>query len=194
MFVRTFSILSLSIVVIFQMAEAKPVCASIEACQNLKIKIEDQIQVLARKNIDTKISAAGFKFVLDTSNPKLGEAYMDPSGLVWGSLAKQNGEIIRMSEDDAESYCEDIGAHLPTEPEFKQLAIYLGRQTASGYSPLIMNSKAELLPELSGTYKSWSASNDRYSDNHLVFYGHTGELIFSFNRSIQLAVRCAMWK
>ena len=41
-----------------------------------------------------------------------------------------DSHAVKFTEQRAESYCKRIGARLPTEAEFNQLALYLGKDTS----------------------------------------------------------------
>lgn len=144
---------------------------------------------------EQRVAKSGAIFTRDTSNPKLGEAYRDPSGLIWSGIISDS-----MNHPDAEKACEYHGARLPTREEFRQLAITLGSYSAQGYSPYIADqysspyiyiadSKTEVLPGLSsnGFWSSSFKSNNFYYA--YVFNGSYGA-VFSDYRGDYNAVRC----
>lgn len=89
-----------------------------------------------------------YKFVRDTSNPALGEAWRDESGLIWGDAVQDmDGQLMRRIQSSefenqarraegkellpvdyqgAKEYCERIGASLPTRDEYESLFYYMG--------------------------------------------------------------------
>ena len=149
-------------------------------------------QKLTGVNGSQRVSITGAVFTRDTSNPALGEAYRDPSGLIWGSVVTTpQGKIEKMTQYDAEKYCKSIGAWLPTREEFEQLAEYLGQGTASaGYDPYLTDGKTEILPGLANRY-FWSASV--YSLSHIlswVFLGGNGYVDYYSRNNVMVAVRC----
>lgn len=83
---------------------------------------------------DQKIAITGAVFTRDRSNPELGEAYQDPSGLVWGSILDKEGKVI--------GNCSARMARLPTLAEFKRLFAYLGWGTDKGYKPYLADGRA----------------------------------------------------
>ncbi|MEK6628388.1 MAG: hypothetical protein AABY53_07160 [Bdellovibrionota bacterium] len=101
---------------------------------------------------DDRISISGAIFKRDHTIREMGEAYRDPSGLIWGSPALDKPErsgyraAINLRQYKAKAYCKSIGARLPTRAEVNRLAIYLGRNTQYGFSPYIVNTKEGLLP------------------------------------------------
>lgn len=100
-----------------------------------------------------RISILDAVFVRDTTNSLIGEAYKDPSGLIWGSLVPQ-----KMNQYDADKYCLSLGARLPTRHEFIRLARFLGNDTTFGYNPyLAKDSSTYLLPGLS-EYWYWTST------------------------------------
>ena len=101
----------------------------------------------------------GAVFTRDTSIPSLGEAFRDPSGLIWGSMVLASGKPNYKTRFDAKIYCQAGGARLPTIEEFLQLANYLGRGTSQGYSPFLSDGKTDFLPGLSETW-FWTNSPD----------------------------------
>ncbi len=112
-----------------------------------------------------RVSKAGAEFNRDVSQPALGEAYRDPSGLIWGNI------INRMNQYDADKYCKAVGARLPTKSEFEQLAKYLGYRTSGGYNPYLADGRSDVLPGLS-QYVFWSSSEGNNSP--VQFEGQDG--------------------
>ena len=147
-------------------------------------------QKLTGVNESQRFSVTGAVFTRDTSNPALGEAYRDPSGLIWGSVVTTpQGKIESMSQYGAEKYCKSIGAWLPTREEFEQLAKYLGQGTANGYDPYLTDGKTEILPGLVN-HIFWSASVFSSSLSlSWLFCGDYGDVV-NGGRSVTLDVRC----
>ena len=155
------------------------------------LDVNSQVEAKARLQELSKVgSSTGAKFTGDTSNPALGEAYKDESGLIWGSAVTADGRISRMSQKNAAKYCNDRGARLPTIEEFMQLAVYLGRGTAHGYSPFLADRKTELLPGLSSGRWFWSSSPMLFGIR--IFNGDNGysEIGLRNNPNFNFAVRC----
>ncbi len=138
---------------------------------------------------DQRMSNIGAIFTRDTSNPALGEAYKDPSGLIWGSIVKsEDWNAIKgrsaINQYDVDTYCKANGARLPTEKEFELLAAYLGKYSEQGYSPFLADGKTDLLPGLS-SYWFWSSSlNQNGPDIALLFNGSDGYMVNGVDRSI----------
>jgi hypothetical protein len=141
------------------------------------------------------------QFVL---NPKkFGEAWEDPSGVVWGDTARdQNGNAIEMTRAKASNYCADIGASLPTREQFEQLAKYLGGErrtffSAGGYPrSYIEGYKPQILPNLTyedkwGTsgYCFWASLYPYDSDEAYFFFGGGGDISW-VEVTDEKAVRC----
>jgi hypothetical protein len=137
---------------------------------------------------EQRISTGGAVFSRDTSNSALGEAYRDPSGLIWGDVVRTNGKITYMSQYDAEDYCKASGARLPTNKEFRQLRIYLSRGIAQGYRPYLPEDKANVLPGLSSD-QFWAWTEPTASILGYGFDGVNGNIIVHV-RNHFLAVRC----
>lgn len=109
-------------------------------------------------------------FVRDTSFPLFGEAYRDPSGLVWSEPSR---DWLGFSK--APGYCKSRGGRLPTAAEFEALARYLGSEGNGGYSTYVYGSKTEIIPDLAdGLF--WTSSYNTEDDNHFMFNGETGDI------------------
>ncbi len=66
-------------------------------------------------------------FERDRSNPKLGEAWKDPKGVIWGDVVTNEDESPKlMTLGGAINYCHSIGAELPDEGHYLYLATSLG--------------------------------------------------------------------
>ncbi len=138
-----------------------------------------------------RVSRTGAVFTRDTSHPELGEAYKDPSGLIWGSIVlAQDGINSRLfNQYEADKYCKEAGARLPTKEEFEQLAKYLGKNTTHLYSPYLSDRKTNLLPGLSH-HGFWSSSVKPDSSDYAVrFDGFYGEIHYNY-RLVVFSVRC----
>lgn len=74
----------------------------------------------------------GAQFIRDFSMPALGEAYRDPSGLIWGEAVKdESDKLLKVSAQQAIAYCENIGFRLPTQLEASRFAEYAGDYLSS---------------------------------------------------------------
>jgi hypothetical protein len=137
-----------------------------------------------------RVSNTGAIFTRDTTIPALGEAYRDPSGLIWGSIVTAEGQVNIMDQYDAEKYCNAINTRLPTREEFEQLAKYLGKGTANGYSPYLADGKTEILPGLS-SHRFWSSSvNPYWHDDAFYFIGTYGYFFWGTRYLGRESVRC----
>lgn len=188
---RILPVILLSLFAVTHSAYAKsPICNTVQECQDMISLAEARLQELSVGG-SQRTSNTGAIFTRDASNPALGEAYKDPSGLIWGSIVTAQGKINTMNQYDADKYCKDGGARLPTREEFEQLAKYLGKGTARGYSPYLADGKTDLLPGLSNHW-FWSSSvYPNLSDYAFYFYGYSGGVYYA-NRSYYPydAVRC----
>src|SRR3989338_111232 len=99
---------------------------------------------------ESHVSVTGAIFAQDSSNPKLGEAYVDPRGLVWSEVSRNDDDlqIKKMNFFDASKDCFEKEARLPTRKEYLQLAIDLGKGSPQGYNPRTTDGKTEVLPLL----------------------------------------------
>ncbi|RYZ83780.1 MAG: hypothetical protein EOP06_19310, partial [Proteobacteria bacterium] len=66
-----------------------------------------------------RTSRNGTVFTRVTTHPHLPEAYVDPSGLVWADIARDQWgyDPAKMTAPEAEKYCRSIGARQPTAEE-----------------------------------------------------------------------------
>lgn len=142
------------------------------------------------------MSVSGVEFARDSSIPFLGEAFRDPSGLIWGSpVTEADGRIKTMTQKDALAYCHSGGARLPTKSEFDQLAGHLGKGTANGYSPFVSGGWPQVLPGLFN-YWFWSASiASHYTGYGYVFSGGKGYIGYYYEDMVfgiwlNFPVRC----
>lgn len=139
---------------------------------------------------DQHISNTGAVFVRDDSHPAFGEAYRDPSGLIWGSLVVLSGNVQLISGAVANQYCTDLGGRLPKLEEFEQLDKYLGYGTPQGYSPLTADGSIEVLPGIS---EHWFWSSTLYDwDAAYVFMGDSGGIGFGYIDTDRTFARCVV--
>jgi len=75
---------------------------------------------------ETVVSTTGAVFVRDYTHPQLGEAWKDPSGMIWGDTVRDGSEGKEMLHDEATKYCKTIGAQLPSREDFVRLRKYMG--------------------------------------------------------------------
>ena len=147
-------------------AVASQVCESTPECHDIIERAKIRIQEL----LDTRDRTApntGAIFAGDISVPALGEAYRDPSGLIWGRMIMGQGRNKHiMSQYDADRNCKAVGARLPTKEELEQLAKYLGKGTAQSYSPYLKDGKTDFLPGLGYSFWSSSINPDVYNFTH----------------------------
>lgn len=151
------------------------------------------------------------KLKVDTQ--KFGKARRDPSGMVWGDIARdENGKVKFMPQRDvkradgtviegAESYCKRIGASLPSREDFIRLREYMGAKAGSyeGYSPYVKGSvEEEVLPNLTDGNGSsryfWSSwVHPDYSSLAYYFYGRYGGIYYDGRDYANLySVRCVV--
>jgi hypothetical protein len=100
---------------------------------------------------ERKATRTGAEFTRDRSHPKLGEAWRDSTGMIWGDLVKDtDGDAKWMTHSDAEAYCKSIGAQLPASRDFTRLreSMGAGRGKIEGYEP-------QVLPNLRRAEKAW---------------------------------------
>jgi len=103
---------------------------------------------------------------------------VEASGLIWSGVVPKE-----MNHEDALTYCQGLGARLPTHEQWEALARAMGYELAqSRYNPDLM----------AGTRGQSFWSSSLYPDNPrfaLNFHGSTGELVSSLLH-FELSVRC----
>jgi len=139
----------------------------------------------ANTSAETKVSekADGTEVIWTrdtTTNPRLGEAWRDPSGMIWGDIVMdQAGDDISMNHKNATEYCKSIGAKLPSKEDFIRLREYFGALPGSdkGYFPQVLPHLTYL--EQGKTvrgYALWSSSFLPYDLDHVsIFNSYYGE-------------------
>lgn len=123
-------------------------------------------------------TVTGTILVRDNSRPELGEAWRDPSGLIWGEPLKAadfhryKGEatvylsregFLVANHEVATKACQDLGARLPTLEEFERLRDYLGGEHAYipfGLTHLVTTMKTLLPPPPIVGMDYWSSTDD----------------------------------
>lgn len=129
-----------------------------------------------------KAGREGYFFYRNKNFPKLGEAWMDPSGRTWGDAVRnEKGEPKRMTQDEAIEYCKSIDARLPSKRDFETLHYY-----SRGFS---------ILPEQGDAY--WTSTIVRRPilglGSPLGFVAFAGgETINSYSSDSRMSVRCVM--
>jgi hypothetical protein len=142
------------------------------------------------RRLEVVEAADGTPFEKITWITSLGEAWRDPSGIVWGDIVRgPDGEVVYMTQNQAFASCEMIGARLPTQKEFMELRKFLGAfgvDMIAGYTP-------QILPNLDRHY-FWTSSEIRGSDDVYFFNGTTGDLRthYRFPRRKWIATRCVL--
>lgn len=137
----------------------------------------------SEKNVTLK-TKSGAVFVLDTSNPALGEAWRDPSGVIWGDVAKnQDQTTMLMDSYSAEKYCRTLGARIPDVDEVERLGRYFGSKPNSldGYEPQVLPNPNENFWSSIVYPQSWAA---------WVFSWQYGQNYGPYRRDQLFAVRC----
>lgn len=170
-------------------AHAKRICSSIAECQDMIKQAQTRIQNLSTPG-GQRVSSTGAVFIRDVSVPALGEAYRDPSGLIWGSIVIDQGMVNKMNYVDAKKYCKDGGARLPTMEELEQLAKYLGKDTAGGYRPYLADGKTDFLPGLNKNWFWSSSAHPSLSDQTYAFNAEGGNIGVVLRAYYRLGVRC----
>ena len=185
-------------------ASAQVLCSDLTECRNLRDRVNARIVELEGA-LPTRIahgaSAQETTFTRDTSVAALGEAWRDPSGMIWGDIVKNDDDSIRyMDQYQAPTYCESIGARLPSRADFARLRGYMGATTAasessgSGYTPQVLPNLYRTADGLSVGNYFWSSSvHPDFSYEAYYFVGRSG-VIYNYYRSFysNVAVRCVV--
>lgn len=181
-----------------------PICGTMEECRHiwsyLKKRLEKEdfkpVRDFLRSEFEEtegrieelkkRVTNTGAAFSQDTSLLLLGEAWRDPSGLIWGDTVMESGKMLRsMNYADASRYCVSIDARLPTKDEFSRLREYMGWTSEGGYSP-------QVLPHFSEYYWFWSSTP--FPDDPDFAYGFSsfqGEFDYDLINNAY-AVRCVL--
>jgi len=132
---------------------------------------------------------SGHVFVQDRSLPALGDAWRDESGVIWGDVVwSSDGQSIEYMHHylQAQTYCQSLGAELPSEQDFERLRSYMGatRHSSKGYTP-------QVLPHLKG-YDFWSSKTHGFLIHRAFgFSGSLGQMEVVDRKNLQ-AVRCVL--
>ncbi|MCC7442440.1 MAG: hypothetical protein IT285_12460 [Bdellovibrionales bacterium] len=104
-----------------------------------------------------------------------GESWRDPSGMIWGDIAKNaNGSIRYMDQYQATEYCQNRGGQLPSREDFVRLREYMGARsgTYEGYTPQVL---PNLTRNVNGsTYSNYFWSSSVHPDVSYVAYDFGG--------------------
>jgi formylglycine-generating enzyme required for sulfatase activity len=145
------------------------------------------------ENPEQKISKMGAVFTIDFTHPELGLAYKEPSGLIWGDIVIEDNHVLQVNYEDANSYCQSIGARLPTNQEYLQLGKYLGAGTWTGYSVLTKDKEHSMFLALE---RFWYWSSSAYWLNPKVFqyiyWGDSGITTEGQKKSKGGAIHCVV--
>lgn len=144
------------------------------------------LNALASIGVEQRVApSTGAVFIRDTSNPELGEAFRDPSGVVWGSLHR-----YPMALEVASEFCKARNARVPTIQEFEQLSAYLGKESAEGYNPYLNDGATDFLPGLTKGGQWTSATYPSNPDGGHIFSGADGTIVKRFWGVYPYWVRC----
>ncbi len=190
------------------LAQGAPVAQAAEACEQRVDELEREVRELLERvrrlegASDTHRTTTGAVFTrVAPVHRDFGESWRDPSGMIWGDIAKNaDGSIRHMDQYQATEYCQSLDAQPPSREDFARLRGYMGATTAAseyvgtGYTP-------QVLPNLyryrtangrSVTNYFWSSSvHPDYSGSAYVFYGRTGFIDDVFRvYAGDFAVRC----
>jgi hypothetical protein len=183
-------------------ANAQVLCSDLSECRSLRDRVNARIAELEGA-LPTRIAhgASGQEttFTRDTSIAALGEAWRDPSGMIWGDIVKNDDHSIRyMDQYQASTYCESIGAQLPSREDFARLRGYMGATTAAseyvgtGYTPQVLPNLYRTADGRSVRNYFWSSSvHPGVSNVAYVFDGRTGVIVYGIrDYADYVAVRC----
>ena len=141
--------------------------------------------------LEKKVTVTGAIFTLDTSVPELGEAYKDPSGVIWGAFVNQYYQPQWANWYQAEAICRKKFARLPEESEVDQLHKYLGEGSSSGYYPYLvdtkipffrgMNSGLEIWTKTVGSWGCGAGMEGRVNCSHVTFNGKTKNQVYPYS-------------
>ena len=143
----------------------------------------------------------GNTFVRDRSQPRLGEAWRDPRGVIWGDIvadSRKDGVVDDhyTSFESAADYCRFNGFDLPTASDFAWLSHALGNtsppqvsyfehgvKVTGHYSPTLPGSSIDVIPNLSKrTFYATAVGSSNYLEQ-VYFNGSAGWISGSFNNT-----------
>lgn len=145
-------------------------CTSIKKCQKAINNTRRFIENNFSKKSDQRITIAGFAFKRNTTWHKLGEAWEDPKGIVWGDIVKfpETGRPHFMTQNEAIRYCQNIGAELPKAEDFDFKSYFYSSDHPFHYVPQVLPNINQII--------MWTASED-IDSNKIYFGGSYGELL-----------------
>ena len=193
------------VVLTASVASAQAVCAGLDQCRSLRARVHARITALEEALISptrTAYDANGQEtiFIHDTTNAALGEAWRDPSGMIWGNVVKTGDDwVIYMDQQHASSHCESIGAQLPSREDFARLRGYMGATTeaseyfgGTGYKPQVLPNLYRIHRGRPVSINFWSALAQSDSALADVFYGRRGDIGPGTLDSAEYALRCVV--
>lgn len=174
-----------------------------------------ELRTTERGFIFSKVSRAELRS-MGVDAEKFGEAWRDPSGMIWGDIIKNKDDSPRStSQMNADKYCKEIGAQLPsgypitlngecgfphTDSDFERFRKYMGAKWVEGEG-IPDGYKPQVLPNLPHTVKGkilghyfWSSSTHdcgRVSGDAYIFNGSKGNL-FRYWRNYSSVARCVV--
>lgn len=128
---------------------------------------------------NVRISIKEAQFIRETKFPQLGEAWRDPSGIVWGDVVlDEAGQFKNMKYKDAESYCKKLGARLPTDIETERLLrsyfgyVETGSYPNDTYNPFQKGTTEPVLPnwDTSKYIRFWTTTTKPWGGHGHEFY------------------------
>jgi hypothetical protein len=159
-------------------------CDTVAECRAQMAVIEERIRVLEGAS-GARRTSSGHAFTHDSSVAALGDAWRDESGMIWGDIVRNSdGSIRYMDQYDAVSYCQGIGAELPTLEDFARLRSYMGASVGSpsGYT-------LQVLPNLYRTEGGSPVSNYFWSSSFEPFYSKVAYYFDGLNGVNYIATR-----
>lgn len=188
------------------LSQASPVCSSVDDCKSVIQSAKIKMQELLNSNGQI-MTNSGAVFTHDLSTAELGDAYKDPSGVIWGQALRQNGQLIYASQSEASELCKRVGLRLPTKKEIEKLATYLGEGAQQGYSVFTADKTSEVLPGFKD-HPIWSSAKESADSPFAYGIGHRpnprnavsfvdlekGSPVFLIESRHEFNVRCVMKK
>ena len=166
-------------------------CKTVEQCQQILNQAKTRLADLAKTSL--YISTSGPKYKRMEKQTKLGEAWRDSAYLVWGDVYHKNNDVIQVNFQQAQEYCKNIGAKLPTAEDFVRLKISMGAshtdvKKKGDYS-------AQILPNLNVFFSVWTSTSKTLPDGRkqaVLFQGMMGRFEEKDVNSKGVGVRCVM--
>lgn len=145
---------------------------------------------------DIRTTTSGHRFIREYSNEDLGEAWRDPSGMIWGDIVRyRDGKIAEPDKPEAVRLCKEAGGELPTAEDFERLRSYFGATVESekGFAPQVLPNFGTAKDAKSAPRHFWTRTPPHDQSYAFVFDDRMGKLFTRHRLDWRgLFVRCVV--